>query len=219
MLTLGDRIRHIRSKILRLNQAVFADNLGFSRIATISDYEKNKRNPDIIALRKMASLANVTIEWLLTGNGPIFMPGTEDSKETGSAAYTVDFVDVKVYDMSKAKGPKNFPGRDPLGTMRIPKCDFKKGSVAVRVKGNSMYPTILDGAIAGIDVGERAVVSGSLYAAWLDFEGATVKRVFVYPDRIVLKPDNPAFPETTIPAGSVGEDFIIGKVVWLYQRY
>ncbi|MBI5810620.1 MAG: helix-turn-helix transcriptional regulator [Deltaproteobacteria bacterium] len=81
MLTLGDRIRHIRSKILRFNQAVFADNLGFSRIATISDYEKNKRNPDIIALRKMASLANVTIEWLLTGNGPIFMPGTKDSKE------------------------------------------------------------------------------------------------------------------------------------------
>lgn len=216
MLTLGDRIRHVRSKILKLNQASFADNLGFSRVATISDYEKNKRNPDITSLRKIASLANVTLEWLLTGNGPIFLPGREESVP---ALYTVDFVDVKVYDMSKAKGPKNFPGTDPLGTMRIPKCDFKKGSIAIRVKGNGMYPTILDGAIAGIDVSERGIVSGSLYAVWLNFEGAAVKRIFVYPDRIILKPDNPAFPETTIPAGSIGEDFIIGKVVWLYQRY
>ena len=69
MSTLGERIRHVREKILKVNQAEFARDLGFSRVATISDYEKDKRSPDVAVLRKIASIGSVTLEWLLTGRG------------------------------------------------------------------------------------------------------------------------------------------------------
>lgn len=216
MLTLGERIRYIRESILRLNQADFANKLGFSRVATISDYEKNKRSPDITSLRKMATSSGVTLEWLLTGNGPITIYDIQNSteaKEGAGPAYSDDFVEVKVYG-------KDFPGgADPIDSILIPKKDFEIGPLAVRVEGNGMSPTILDGATVGVNRKDRRLVSGGLYAVWLNYEGVTIKRVFIYPDRIVLKPDNPAFPETAIPSKNIGEDFIIGRVAWLYQRF
>ena len=120
--------------------------------------------------------------------------------------------------MSSAGERKNFPGADPIDLAFIPKKDYERGPVAIRIKGNGMSPSILDGATVGIDVKDRRIVSGELYAVWLNFEGVTIKRVFVYPDRVVLKPDNPTFPETAVYNVSPIEEFIIGKVVWLYQR-
>ncbi len=223
MSTLGERIRHIREIILKQNQTSFAESLGFSRLATISDYEKDKRNPDIETLRKIAVIGNVRLEWLLTGEGPVSVYEPSGPalgvKDTGAAVYSQDFVEVKVYDMLSAKGPGDFPGTDPIDLILVPKQDSRRGPAAIRVKGDGMAPTILNGATVGIDTGDRRLVSGALYAVWLNYEGATVKRIFVFHDRILLKPDNLSFPETSIPTGGAGEEFIIGKVVWLYQRY
>ncbi len=223
MSTLGDRIKRIRDSILKQNQADFAKKLGFSRVATISDYEKNKRSPDITSLRKIASVGGVTLEWLLTGNGPVFVYDAKDTmaeaKEGRQVSYSEEFVEAKVYDMSSATWPGGFSDAEPVDAILIPKSDFKAGPLAVRVKGDSMSPAILNGATVGIDRTRRGIVSGGLYAVWLNYEGVTIKRVFIYPDRIVLKPDNPAFPEAFFPTKYAGEEFIIGRVVWLYQRY
>lgn len=216
MYTLGERIKHIRDKILHLKQSDFANKLGFSRVATISDYEKNKRSPDIASLRKIASTGGVTLEWLLTGNGPISIYDIHNpaaANEDGSAVYSGDFVEAKVYDK------KYREGAGPVDRILIPKKDFEAAPFAVRIEGDGMSPTILDGATVGVDKNDRRLVSGGLYAVWLDYEGVTIKRVFIYPDRVVLKPDNPAFPETAIPSMNMKDDFIVGRVVWLYQRY
>ncbi len=222
MLTLGERIRHIREGILKVNQASFADNLGFARVATISDYEKNKRSPDIATVRKIASIGNVTLEWLLTGRGPISASDAvvpREAREPQAGFYPGDFAEVKIYDMAAVGAPKDFPGCEAVGFMPVPRADFNNGPVAIRVRGAGMAPNIIDGAIAGLDTTNRAVISGNIYAVWLNYEGATIKRLFVYPDRIVLRPDNPTFPESSIPTANLGDEFIIGRVVWLYQRY
>ena len=222
MLTLGERIRYVREEILRLNQADFADKLGFSRVATISDYEKDKRSPDIAVLRKIASIGSVTLEWMLTGSGKVSLYESDSPAvlyEGGESVYANSFVEVRVYDISSAGDPKNFPGAEPVDRVFIPKADYEKGPVAVRVKGDAMSPNILHGATVGVDVRDKRLVSGNLYAIWLNFEGVTIKRIFVYPDRIVLKPDNPTFPETAIYKVKPSEEFIIGKVVWVYQRF
>ena len=58
MSTLGERIKYVRDGILKVNQSAFAEMLGFSRVATISDYEKNKRNPDVATLCRMADISS-----------------------------------------------------------------------------------------------------------------------------------------------------------------
>jgi phage repressor protein C with HTH and peptisase S24 domain len=222
MLTLGDRIRYLRTTILRKNQASFAIKIRFARVATISDYEKNKRKPDIETLKKIACLGNVTLEWLVTGKGPI--SASEPAKavtrsDTDSHGHTEDFVELKVHDIDAAATPGSFMGITANGTILIPRKDWRPGCIAVRIKGESMSPCIMDGAVVGIDKNDRQLVSGELYVVWLKYEGATVKRVFVFPDKIVLKHDNPTFPETTIPAEKLREGHIIGRVIWTYQRF
>jgi len=224
MLTIGDRIKHVRDIILKINQAAFAEMLGFSRVATISDYEKNKRSPDISTLCKIADLSSISLDWLLTGKGSIFIPDTAEkpqpSKEAGNPIhFEEEYVTVEVYNIVESGKPPEFPKGEPTGIISIPRKDYKEGTVAVRVAGESMSPNILDGAAVGVDTLDRRLVSGKLYAVWLRYEGMTIKRVFVYPNRIVLKPDNPAFPETDVPITGITEDFIIGKVKWVFQRY
>ncbi|MCK4738962.1 MAG: helix-turn-helix domain-containing protein [Deltaproteobacteria bacterium] len=225
MSTLGNRIRYIRDDVLRLNQGTFAKQLGFSRIATISDYEKNKRNPDITTLRKIANLGSVTLDWLLTGEEPTTLlpsENTNNGREASSKTiYTAGFVSVEVFPMAEAGSPEVFPACEPIDAISIPRRDYAVSIVAIRTEGDSMTPNVLDGAYVGIDINDKKLISGKLYAVWQNYEGVSIKRVFVYPGCIVLKPDNPAFPETAIPTKNEkpAENFLIGRVKWLYQRY
>jgi len=211
MYTLGERIRHIRENILRLNQSCFANKLGFSRVATISDYETNKRLPDIITLRKIASVGGVSLEWLLTGACHASINVAHGGMSP--PACTVNFAEVKVY------GRDCRHGAAPIDCLLIPKKDFESAPFAVRVEDNSMSPTILEGATIGVDRGDRRPVSGGLFAVRLGREGLTVRRVFVRKDKIVLRPDNPAFPETTITSTELTDRLIVGRVAWLYQKF
>ena len=224
MSTLGNRIRYIRDDVLKVNQGAFAEQLGFSRVATISDYEKNKRNPDITTLRKIAALGSVTLDWLLTGEEPTTLrphEGHGSTRETAKTIYTAGFVSVEVFPMAEAGSPDVFPACEPIDAISIPRRDYAVSIVAIRTEGDSMTPNVLDGASVGIDINDKKLVSGKLYAVWQNYEGVSIKRVFVYPGCIVLKPDNPAFPETAIPTKSekAAEEFLIGRVKWIYQRY
>jgi phage repressor protein C with HTH and peptisase S24 domain len=223
MSTLGDRIKLIRDELLKINQSSFADRLGFSRVATISDYEKNKRNPDISTLCKIADMGSVSLDWLLTGKGPIEEGKTAakitDANEAEWTLYCEEYITIEAYAIKDSGAPKEFPKGRPVGAISIPKKDFKDDTVAIITEGESMSPNIVDGATIGINTKECGLISGKLYAVWLNYEGVTIKRVFVYPDRIVLKSDNPSFPETTIPSQSIGDNLIVGRVVWVYQRY
>ena len=226
MSTLGERIKLIRDELLKINQSSFADKLGFSRVATISDYEKNKRNPDISTLCKIADMGTVSLDWLLTGKGPIEegdnttgKTRTTDAGESEWNLYCEEYTTIETYDIKDSGGPGDFPKGHPVDAISVPKKDYKEGTVAIKIEGDSMTPNLVDGAIIGIDTKECGLISGKLYAVWLNYEGVTIKRVFVYPDRIILKPDNPTFPETTIPSHSIGENLIVGRVVWVYQRY
>lgn len=225
MSTLGERIKLIRDELLKINQSSFADSLGFSRVATISDYEKNKRSPDISTLCKIADMGSVSLDWLMTGKGPIetVEDGGQSAKtnanETEWALYCEEYTTIEVYDIKDSGAPDEFPKGRPVGSISIPKKDFREGTIALRVEGDSMNPNIVDGATVGINTKEQSLISGKLYAVWLNYEGVTIKRVFVYPERIILKSDNPAFPETTIPSQRISDSLIIGRVVWVYQRY
>ena len=236
MSTLGERIKYIRGDILKLNQSAFADMLGFSRGATISDYEKNKRSPDISTLCKIADIGIISIDWLLTGNGPATHQGADgeticsktSKEQTNIHRYKGDYISLDVYDKSAGESLKDFPAGDPVDTIYIPQRDSCPGMIAIRIEGDSMSPTIVDNATVCIDTDDCEPVSGKLFAVWLDHEKVTVKRLYVYPDHIELRPDNKNFPTTTIPALASptqpasltqNDTFIIGKVKVLYQKY
>ena len=64
------RIKEIR-KILKLNQADFADKLGLAR-ATIASYEVGNSLPSDRTINDMCREFNLQEQWLRTGEGPMF---------------------------------------------------------------------------------------------------------------------------------------------------
>lgn len=82
MANLGARIRELR-KYLKINQATFAEKLGITgnyktRAVVISRWERGERRPDSIYLTNMAVTFKAGINWLLTGEGPMFMEHSQE---------------------------------------------------------------------------------------------------------------------------------------------
>ncbi len=69
MANIGNQIKSLREK-MGLSQSDFAAKLGLGGPTVISKYEKNQREPEIALLIKLANLGNVSLDWLLTGEGP-----------------------------------------------------------------------------------------------------------------------------------------------------
>lgn len=82
------------------------------------------------------------------------------------------------------------------------------------VKGESMLPTLTDGALVLVNLADREVVSGLVYALIVG-DGLRVKRLFRRPDGVIeMRSDNPMqhmYPPEPIYDGNAA---VIGRVVW-----
>ena len=76
--TIGSRIAHIRKKT-ELNQKEFAARLGISQ-GNLSDMENNKYSPSAATLLSVIRCFNVSIDWLLTGDGPVTIQVKKESE-------------------------------------------------------------------------------------------------------------------------------------------
>ena len=129
-------------------------------------------------------------------------------------------VEVGVFAFAGAGGPMELVEHEPIQTIDIPKHWLKAEMQAVLIRGRSMEPSIVDGAVVGVDTQDKNVVSGELYAVWLEYEGAVGKRLYMEREIVRICSDNPAFKEMQIKNDDInGETFILGKVCWLMQSY
>lgn len=89
MVTLGKKIKQIREK-LKLNQAQFAQLLGFESPMAVSHYEKDKRVPDLNTLVKIAEMGNVSLD---------FFTGKEPEKPQGVAEEVAAYGDPEITEI------------------------------------------------------------------------------------------------------------------------
>lgn len=147
----------------------------------------------------------LSLDWLLSGTKSNIEP--IDTK----------LVEVDVFSLAGAGGPMALTAPEPLADRVYVSADWHRPSVvAVKVRGRSMEPGIIDGAVVGIDTEDRQVISGKVYAVWIDYEGAVIKRLYAEPGRLVLKSDNPEFEPVYI---TNGDGIVLGKLRWSVQEY
>ena len=79
--------------------------------------------------------------------------------------------------------------------------------------GDSMEPRIKDGDVVAVRRTPN-VENGEIAAVRIDDE-ATLKHVYRYPDRLVLQPENPAFPPIVLIGEEINRVVIEGKAVGL----
>jgi phage repressor protein C with HTH and peptisase S24 domain len=188
-------------------------SIGFLQ-TRLSEVEQGKGRPRDTVLIRIEREFNVNPEWLRTGEGEVFLghppiPGTVDLS---------GFKLIPVYQMAGAGERIKLQEQEPIEWIAVPEEDAKESIIAVKVRGKSMEPTIREGAICGFDTERKDIISGDIYLLWRNYEGAVIRRLFVQKKALLLKPDNPTFPEELISIEETNDVHIVGKFVWVYYR-
>lgn len=209
----------------RLNQFLFEAGLNKKRLAEMIDispsaigaYINEGRIPEAPILFKIAQSLNKTMEDILFGESALVK---EPAVCEGVSSYSNErFIKADVFILAGAGSPKDLTEQEAIDTVVIPKDFYSPSIIPIKIKGRSMEPLIFDGAFVGVDKAERDVVSGEIYAIWIPYEGAVIKRLFVEIDNVTVRSENPIFPTFSIPFKDIHNDnFILGRVKWVIQK-
>lgn len=193
-----------------------ADKLGLTP-ATISRYTNAIMKPKVPTVKSLAQIFNVNDAWLM---------GYDVSKSCNE--YKPSNV---IYDIPGVMPLPNTYKRPRLGTIAcgepilaeenieayddIPdniKCDF-----TLICKGDSMINArINDGDIVYIKQ-QSQVDNGEIAAVLIDNE-ATLKRVYIYEDKVVLQPENTKYPPFVYTKEEMNDIRILGKAVGFLSK-
>ena len=200
----------IRIKSLRtareMKQSDLAHRLNV-RQTTISNWENGKTEPDTASLHAMASLFDVSIDYLLGNSGnpePVSTSGIRipvlGDVAAGIPIEAVEnIVDYEEIDQVMASAGEHF---------------------GLRLKGDSMEPRMREGDVVIVRKQED-VATGDVAVVLVNGDSATVKRIKKGPSGISLIPNNPAYD----PMFYTNEEIsslpvrILGKVVELRAKF
>ena len=182
-----------------------------------SIYYWKKNDPSPLSLHKIARCLNVSVQELREG---IIVP--LQGKEIQSSPAIGNMVQMPVIGAVRA-GYNSLAIEDYYGDYRSVTADSLKGYAPnecrlLRVKGNSMYPILVEGDIVlvhrqeDIESGEIAVV--------LDEDGeATIKTVIKKRGSIELVPKNPEYTTKKYIGNECENVHIWGKVLTLFRDF
>lgn len=86
MNTLGDRIKYCRTQA-GLSQQELAKMVDVDSKATVSGWEINRRTPEIATISKLAKIFNISLEWLIDGEGPSPKKSNECNEESKKPSF------------------------------------------------------------------------------------------------------------------------------------
>jgi len=122
------------------------------------------------------------------------------------------YVEVAVYRIKGEGDLMELSKFEPVDTIFVPRELAQNGFVIIQNKGDSMEKLIMDGANVVIDKRSREIVSGSIYALSIPWEGCILRECHSEPHGVLLKPYNRNYPVTTISWEEFDPDMVIGKV-------
>jgi phage repressor protein C with HTH and peptisase S24 domain len=223
MKTLGQRIKYIRTKA-GLDQKEFADLLDVKTSAAVSNWEKDKREPDIYTLQKVAKFGGTTVEWLILGekeNKP------NETVSLISPKMSADAVRENFYKYMTKLAMNPFPivsnlsagslkeyseASDLEDTVVLPYPN--KNCIVLRVEGNSMKPKIDDGDLVLLDL-NKSIKNKDIVAVRLKSGEQMIKRYKNNEPQksIILYSDNPEYPPTEINENKIEVIYRVVKII------
>lgn len=207
-----------RFKLLRkergLSQAALATELGFTK-SSVNMYERGDREPGLESLETIADFFNVDMDYLLgksdVQNRFLYTPASDaesvalpDNILPMPATYTVPLLGTI------ACGEPILAAENIEDDVDIP--EHIHADFALRCKGDSMINArIHDGDI--VYIRQQPTVNNGEIAAVLIGDEATLKRVYVYEDHVVLQPENPSYEPLVYFGETMSTVRILGKAV------
>lgn len=181
---------------------------------TLQNWKKG-RMPFFGDVARMALEKGVRLDWIATGQGAM-LAGERDP------ALNSEYVFIPRYEVRAGAGAGQPVLSEEVGGFLAFREDWIRqrlrrspGKLAVlEAYGDSMQPTISDGDIMLVDLGENHVRGSAIYVV-LAGDEAVVKRVELRLDgSLLVKSDNPSYEAMIFPRDESDELRVIGKVVW-----
>jgi len=221
MSNFSENLKNLR-RSKKLTQKELSDITGIP-ISTIAHYEAGSRIPSVEQLKTLSNFFKVSTDYLL-GEADEYVNFWDNlDKEIGEAKLRALAKEVRDYESGVTS--INVYGSIPAGvpieavqdiedTVTIPTSWVKGGNeyIALRVKGDSMFPRYEDGDIVIIHI-QPDCENGDDCACYVNGYDVTLKRVYKGEHSITLQPLNSSYQPMTYK--HPGEVRILGKVVEL----
>lgn len=205
MATFSDRFKSLRAE-QGWSQQRLADELGISK-SSVNMYERGAREPSFETTEAIADLFNVDMDYLygrtsVKLSSPVTIPEGFEPLPKMSHVPLIGSI---------ACGQPITAEENIEDIVSVPSAwhaDF-----TLHCKGNSMEPRIHDGDLVAIRK-QPLVENGEIAAVRIDCE-ATLKHVYLYPDRMVLQPENQTYAPIVLVGDEMDTVQIEGKAVGL----
>ncbi|HBO60533.1 TPA: hypothetical protein DD449_02535 [Candidatus Berkelbacteria bacterium] len=99
--SLGARIKHIRKEILKCSQEALATLVGMQSKVAVSKWENNEREPEVSVLVTITKESGTSLQWLLTGNGPMMLVDINIKSVTPSISLSKEDVEMLKFVLQK----------------------------------------------------------------------------------------------------------------------
>lgn len=209
---IGKRLKLVR-EALDLTQEEFGKGIGKS-LNTILSWEAGRTRPPDHFLKVIEKIYNISPRWLRRGQGDMFLPDIASIMGGGGS----DLVQINIWELAGAGNPLVSPEAEPIERVTLPSSMVHNFTNGFRVEGDSMYPTIVNGAYVGFDPGDKKVVSNGIYCLHLPYEGYVVKRLEIKPNEVIIKSDNRMVEDYSVPLDEMDGNLIVGRVRWIFQN-
>lgn len=207
---------------LNLSKKKFAEGLGLSQ-GNVSDwFNKANARPSIDALYKISVNHNVNLNWLVTGQGPMFnnVPAREDKQARIMRARDLIAIPV-VADIAAGTGIEAFDV-EPSEQLRLPRAllTLPGPYIAFHVEGASMEPHIQTGDYAVVTSAWHDLDIQGHICAIRNLDGLTLKRFYLDPGRhcALLIPLNPNYPVVQYTPDDP-EYTVVGLLMLVIHKY
>jgi len=212
--TIGERLRSARER-KSLDQATLSEKAGVVT-RTLQRWEKGEQVPDGLAITRIAKATQVHPNWLLTGEGEMFLsPSRPDNVLSLSNAPRRKTKLMELPLVSAVPAGKVATMFHPDYVDNYVTVDDVKDpqAFALKVKGNSMAPRIEDGDVVVVSP-QLEPHNGDICVIRVDGED-TLKKVKFEGTYIHLVPLNPEFEPVTVKRKDVN---FVWKVVKLIKE-
>lgn len=197
-----NRIKELR-KLNKLSQKELSSEIGVAQ-STLSTWENGVFEPDAQTLVVLANKFNVSIDYLLGKEKDTSF----NLNEMSNIITFENFKKIPIIGTIACGEPilaeENFEGYTHIE-------DVVNADFGLRCKGDSMSPKFFDGDIVLIRQ-QPMVENGQIAAVIIDNE-ATLKRVYIDQDKIVLNPENLSFAPLVYQGEQMNTVRIIGLAV------
>ena len=203
----SERLRQLRTAA-DLSQMEFAKQIKTSK-SSINMYERGEREPSFETLERIADYFNVDMDYLL---GKSDISNRSHTMFTSIASNIIPFPEMRKIPLigSIACGAPILAEEHIEDYVDLPR--HVKADFSLTCKGDSMINArIFDGDIVYIRQ-QETVNNGEIAAVLIDGE-ATLKRVRLFDDHIVLEPENPMYKPLSFWNEEMNAVRILGKAV------